>query len=424
MELGRKTILMIPSWYPTKDNPHNGSFFREQAIALQKHFNFVVATYHERGELYIIFQIKKLLGLEKPKVYFIQDDCGLKEYSIFVRRPQFVIWDLLVERFEVVVLRRYLRNGIGKKDRRCIKKNRRYIADYIKKKSLLPHVDCVYSLTSQDYAALGKSFADVYGVPHVTAEHAPFPWPGHTISDSAVEAIESANAFLAISNDKIRQVLLQNVKVKPIWVGNLCDETKFSISKEKHVVPTFLIVAANSFYKNYPLFVKAMEELKRIAEKDFRIIIAGYNSNKGYAENVRELEDLVHGSIISENTTMIETVSREEIPFIYNSCDVFVMTSIQEGLPVSALEASMSGLPIISTRCGGVEDYVDDSMGCILPITDYKGIAHACNDYLNGIISFDSKHIRERAISLFGKDAFTVRMQQVFDSVINNGKES
>ena len=116
---------------------------------------------------------------------------------------------------------------------------------------------------------------------------------------------------------------------------------------------------------------------------------------------------------------MIKAVSREDIPKLYNSCDVFVMTSIQEGLPVSALEASMSGLPIISTRCGGVEDYVDDSMGRIFSITDYKGIAKACNQFLNGEIRFDNKAIREKAISLFGKDAFVERISKVFFDVID-----
>ena len=416
----KTTILMLPTWYPTKENPINGTFFREQAIAMQKDFNFVVATYHERAELYLIFQIKKLFGLEKPKVKFVQDDCGLQEYAIYVRKPQYVVLDLFVERLKRVFLHRTLRQGIGKEEPKSIKKNRFCVADFIKRKNLLPHFDCVYSLTAQDYAPLGKVFADTFGVPHVTAEHAPFPWPGLALRDSAVEAIESADAFLAISNDKIRQVLLQNVKVNPIWVGNLCDESKFSVGTEKHAVPTFLIVAANSFYKNYPLFIKSMEELKRIATKDFKIKIVGYNANKGYSQNAKELEETVRNSIINENTTMIEAVSREDIPALYNSCDVFVMTSIQEGLPVSALEASMSGLPVISTRCGGVEDYVDETMGRIFAITDYKGIANACNDYLNGKITFDSNHIRECAVSLFGNEAFTSRMKKVFDEVLNN----
>ena len=72
-----------------------------------------------------------------------------------------------------------------------------------------------------------------------------------------------------------------------------------------------MIVAAYAFYKNYPLFIRAMEELKRIAEKDFKIIIAGYNSNKGYSQNTNDLEILVHNSIIRDNTTMIESVNKK-----------------------------------------------------------------------------------------------------------------
>lgn len=414
------TILMLPIWYPTKENPFNGCFFREQALALSKNYNFIVATYHAKAELAIIYYLKKILHLNNPRVVYVQNDNGLEEYSIIVNKPQFLVWDLFISRFNQVVKHRVLRQGVGKEEHHSLINQRKFVAEYINKKNLLPHFDCVYSLTAQDLSPLGKAFADAYNVPHVTAEHAPFPWPGHVLTDSAVEAIESADAFLAISNDKIRQVCLQNVHVNPIWVGNLCDETKFSLSSELHDIPTFLIVAANSFYKNYPLFVKAMEELKKIATKDFKIVMAGYNSNKGYSRNAKELGDIVHNSIINENTTMIEAVSREDMPKLYNSCDVFVMTSIQEGLPVSALEASMSGLPVISTRCGGVEDYIDDSMGRIFAITDYKGIANACNDYLNGVITFDNIIIRERAVGLFGNEAFVNRMKNVFNKVMES----
>lgn len=415
----KPTILMLPSWYPTKENPHNGCFFREQALAMQENFSFVVVTYKCKKEIAFLYAIKKFLNFTKPKITFVQDDKGLKEYHLLIKVPQFIIWDLFIERFNFVVKKQRLPQGIGKIEHKFLQKAREKSIIYLKKKNLIPHFDCVYSLTAQDMASLGNDFSKVYSVPHVTAEHAPFPWPGQVLADYTVKSIENADAFLAISNDKIRQVLLQNVKVNPIWVGNLCDESQFKLTTEKHKVPTFLIVAANSFYKNYDLFIKSMEELKRIALKEFKIIIAGYNSNKGYSQNAKELETKIQNSLIAKNTQMIEAVSREDIPKLYNSCDVFVMTSIQEGLPVSALEASMSGLPIISTRCGGVEDYVDDSMGRIFPITDYKGIAKACNQFINGEIKFDNKAIREKAISLFGKEAFVERISKVFFDVID-----
>lgn len=412
----KKTILMLPSWYPTKENSFNGCFFREQALELKNNFNFIVINYSKKCYFPIIYLFRTLFCKTKPKIEYIQNDEGLEEYSLFDFGIKFIFFDELYSKILLKIKKN--KHGIGKIENPLHEKILKSHIRYLKTKKMIPDFNLVYSLTAQDMAYLGHNICTVYKTPHITAEHAPFPWPGFVLSNKIVEAIESADAFLAISNDKIRQVLLQNVQVTPIWVGNFCNETKFHLSNSSHIIPTFLIVAANSFYKNYPLFIKAMEELKSIAVKNFKIIIAGYNANKGYSENAKNLENMIKNSTIASNTQMIEAVERNDIPALYNKCDVFVMTSIQEGLPVSALEASMSGLPVFSTRCGGVEDYVDDNMGRIFDITDYKGIANACNDYLNGKIKFDSKYIREHAVSLFGKEAFTERMKGIFEKII------
>jgi glycosyltransferase involved in cell wall biosynthesis len=94
------------------------------------------------------------------------------------------------------------------------------------------------------------------------------------------------------------------------------------------------------------------------------------------------------------------------------------MTSVQEGMPVSALEAACCGLPIFSTRCGGVEDYVDDSMGRIHGIVDAEGFAQSLKAYLEGELVYDPAHIRQSVVSRFGRAAFTDNMSAVFNSVI------
>ncbi len=414
-----KTILMIPSWYPTKDNPFQGSFFREQALILSQNYNFIVLRINEKHIYFPIYYIKSLFRLTKPKVTFIQDDKGLQEYCLDIQKPMYFVWAEFKYKLQKK-LKNNIPQGVGKLELQSITKSIRKSIKQIKKLKLLPDFNCVYSVTTQDMVILGKAFATEYSVPHVTAEHAPFPWPGTTIKDATKEAIESADAFLAISSDKVRQIMLQNIRIKPNYVWNFCDETKFSISKSKNLQKTFLIVAANSFYKNYPLFICTMEELKKIAKKDFRIIIAGYNANKGYSQNAKELEKMIQASSFVNNTEMLEAVARDDMPALYNRCDAFVMTSIQEGLPISAIEASMSGLPVFSTRCGGVEDYIDETMGKIVSITDYKALALACNDFLNGTTKYDSLKIREKTISFFGREAFIKNVSTVFDSVIQN----
>jgi glycosyltransferase involved in cell wall biosynthesis len=47
-------------------------------------------------------------------------------------------------------------------------------------------------------------------------------------------------------------------------------------------------------------------------------------------------------------------------PDYYRSLDVFAITSWQEGLCVTGTEAMACGTTVVSTRCGGPEDYVWD----------------------------------------------------------------
>ena len=57
---------------------------------------------------------------------------------------------------------------------------------------------------------------------------------------------------------------------------------------------------------------------------------------------------------------------RAELPVFYNRLDVFVIPSTQEALAIVGLEAMACGCPVVSTRCGGAEDYVHDGVNGFL----------------------------------------------------------
>jgi len=66
-------ILVIPSWYGTKVNPTNGSFFKEQALALkEKGHNVIIA--------FVEVTLEKLSNEDKKVQYYIDE--GLKTYRI------------------------------------------------------------------------------------------------------------------------------------------------------------------------------------------------------------------------------------------------------------------------------------------------------------------------------------------------------
>lgn len=405
----KKTICLMTNWYPTEENPYRGVFFREQAFAVGERFNFLVVHCTEK--------VGFLPG-KKVTVRKIREEQNITEYEI---RASLSRWLILYDELYSMLAR--LR-GIDPEARRTSERKKKHTRNMLVRawEQLPKEIDAFYCVDAQIEAYPVQIAAEMLGKPYVIGEHAPVPWLGSVLSDTNRQAIEKADLFLAISQDKIRQLLLQNLRLpKTVYIGNLIDETQLTIvPKPEGHVPTLLIVAAHSFFKNYGLFIRVMNRLTEITDVAFRVMIVGYASNKGYSSGAEEFEEEIRQSAFAEKAEMIREVAHENIAEVYRKADVFVMTSIQEGQPVSAMEAACCGLPVYSTRCGGVEDYVDGQMGRIYAVDDCEGMARGLKEYLEGMVTYDPEYIRDQVVRQFGREAFAKTFTDAFSGVMEN----
>ncbi|KRS21862.1 hypothetical protein AAY72_06335 [Alishewanella sp. WH16-1] len=82
---------------------------------------------------------------------------------------------------------------------------------------------------------------------------------------------------------------------------------------------------------------------------------------------------------------------RNDIDQIVALSDVFVFPSYQEGLPVSVMEAMLSGLPVIASNIRGVSDLIDDGKGGFLvEPDDVSTLANKINELMSDPIKSDS----------------------------------
>jgi glycosyltransferase involved in cell wall biosynthesis len=76
--------------------------------------------------------------------------------------------------------------------------------------------------------------------------------------------------------------------------------------------------------------------------------------------------------------------SRRDVPDLLAACDVFVLPSLIEGLPLSVLEAMAAARPVVATRVPGTDEtVVDGETGMLVPPRDPEALAHAIRSVLS-----------------------------------------
>jgi glycosyltransferase involved in cell wall biosynthesis len=129
--------------------------------------------------------------------------------------------------------------------------------------------------------------------------------------------------------------------------------------------------------KNLPLLLESAR-LCKASIPDIRVWIT---HKEALAPHVRRWIAR-HG--LERNVVWHSYVSRaQELAERYRQLDVFVVPSHQEGLCIAALEAMSCGCPVVSTRCGGPEEFIRDG----------------ANGYL---VDFDPETMADRIMSLLG----------------------
>ena len=130
--------------------------------------------------------------------------------------------------------------------------------------------------------------------------------------------------------------------------------------------------------KNHTLFLKSLKKvLENTNQKIKAFIIGDGESRKGLAQSARDLG--ISFSIETDTIhlhPLIFTSWRTDVDIICAGLDIVALTSLNEGTPVSLIEAQAAGKPVVSTRVGGIADVVlENKSGLLSGVNDEEGFA-------------------------------------------------
>ena len=84
-------------------------------------------------------------------------------------------------------------------------------------------------------------------------------------------------------------------------------------------------------------------------------------SGKGFKQKEESLRNLAKQLDIEDHVSFLGYVPDEKLPNLYATSDIFVLPAIYENFPFAILEAQSSGLPVISTKVGGIAEFLVDN---------------------------------------------------------------
>jgi glycosyltransferase involved in cell wall biosynthesis len=113
---------------------------------------------------------------------------------------------------------------------------------------------------------------------------------------------------------------------------------------------------------------------------------------------------------------------RQDIPDLLACCDLFVLPSLFEGLPLSILEAMAAGKPVIASAIGGNDEaIIDGETGLLVPQADPVALAQAIRTVLSD--SALSRHLgeagRTRVNREFSAETMVEHVVRIYNQQLN-----
>ena len=105
------------------------------------------------------------------------------------------------------------------------------------------------------------------------------------------------------------------------------------------------------------------------------LVAKGYDVNLNIIGDGPQMEEVIfhiNQMKITGHVTLLGRRNRDAVRAFCEQADVFLLTSYFEGLPNVALEAMAMQLPVVSTKCGGVEEAIEHGVdGFIADVYDH-----------------------------------------------------
>ncbi len=203
-----------------------------------------------------------------------------------------------------------------------------------------------------------------------------------------------------VQNNEQKDYFCKKIHNKIFVLPNPVREELFQAEKNKKS-DKFIIASAGrlTYQKNFKLLIDSVEN---ICKENSNVILQIY----GDGELKEELQSYINGKKLDKSVFLMGRT--DDMKSMFESIDLYILSSDFEGMPNSLMEAMAAGVPCISTDCptGPSDLIVDGESGLLVPVNDSIAMENAIRKML---FKLDKEHLANQA-RIFIKNSYSAKI--------------
>jgi glycosyltransferase involved in cell wall biosynthesis len=186
-----------------------------------------------------------------------------------------------------------------------------------------------------------------------------------------------------------------------------------SIRQQLHIPPDACVVGTVAVFRFQKRLKEWLEVFKSASDRDPNLygIIVGDGPLRSEIEAHRKALGL-------ESKVMMPGLQTEMKPW-YSAMDVFMMTSVFEGLPVALLEAMSMACAVVTTDAGGIKEVIESGKnGLMVPVDAWSTLTDHLNELATNPKSRQplARAARQQVIDYFSMKRMVGELEDLYDA--------
>jgi glycosyltransferase involved in cell wall biosynthesis len=172
------------------------------------------------------------------------------------------------------------------------------------------------------------------------------------------------------------------------------------------------MVARLDLQKGFEYLLRAIRELCNIFY-GLTVVIVGEGPDR------KAIEDMVKEYGLQSNVVLAGQQS--DMPGVYAAMDIFVLPSLNEGLPMTILEAMAASRPVVATRVGAIPSVIQDGEnGLLVDPRDTDGLRNAIASLLSdpNLCRRMGERAHDWVSANYTSDAMALKYREMYNEVL------